>query len=119
MRRKPDALIPLEISILSAGVNLAAREVSNFYGFLLAKELKEQDGARSLIAHGTLYKALGRLEKAGFLESFWEDPYAAADENRPRRRLYNVTPAGERALASAARQPLPGQPELAMKPSTP
>ena len=40
-----------------------------------------------------------RLEKAGFLESFWEDPQAAADEGRSRRRFYRVTLAGETALA--------------------
>jgi PadR family transcriptional regulator PadR len=119
VRRKTGALVPLEISILSAAVDLAARGAPRFHGFLLAKDLKERDGARSLTAHGTLYKALDRLEKAGLLASFWEDPNAAADENRPRRRFYIVTPAGERALASAAPQPLRGQPELAMRPSTP
>jgi len=43
--------------------------------------------------------ALERLEKAGALESFWEDPQVAADEGRPRRRFYRLTLAGETALA--------------------
>ena len=54
----------------------------------------------TLTAHGTLYKALGRLEKAGLLESEWEDAAAAEDEGRPRRRLYSVTGAGALALAA-------------------
>jgi PadR family transcriptional regulator, regulatory protein PadR len=47
-----------------------------------------------------LYKALQRLEEAGLLASQWEDPDIAVAEGRPRRRLYEVTGAGERALAA-------------------
>ena len=61
----------------------------------------DRDGARLLIAHGTLYKALGRMEQAGLLGSRWEDPVAAADDGRPRRRFYQVTVAGEAAFAKA------------------
>ena len=59
-------------------------------GFLLAKEMQDRADARLLTAYGTLYKALARLEKTGFLDSFWEDPQVAADEGRPRRRFYRV-----------------------------
>lgn len=44
---------------------------------------------------GTVYPALARLERAGWLESRWED-VNPKDEGRPRRRLYNLTPIGER-----------------------
>ena len=56
--------------------------------------MREQRGSRSLTAHGTLYKALGRLEEFGLLASHWED--AAAAEGRPRRRLYELTGEGAR-----------------------
>ena len=49
---------------------------------------------------GTIYPALARLEEAGWLVSRWEavDP---AEEGRPRRRLYELTPDGcELALAA-------------------
>jgi DNA-binding PadR family transcriptional regulator len=71
------------------------------HGFLLAKELRDGAHARRLTAYGTLYKALDRLERAGYLASRWEDPLVAADDGRPRRRFYRVTLTGEAALAEA------------------
>ena len=103
MRRKANTLLPLEVSILDAGIRLRTDGLPSFYGFLIAKQIKEREGARLLTAHGTLYKALGRLERAKLLQSIWEDPLIAAEEGRPRRRLYTVTPAGEAALAKAVR----------------
>ena len=91
-RRRPGALLPLEIALLEAG--LAAGE---FHGFAIATALA--DGSQRLTAHGTLYKALGRLEAAGMLSSRWEDP---APEGRPRRRLYTVTGLGEASVAAQA-----------------
>ena len=59
--------------------------------------------ARLLIAHGTLYRALARLEGMGLLKSRWEDPRIAARENRPGRRLYTLTAAGETAARETAK----------------
>jgi PadR family transcriptional regulator PadR len=100
VRRKPGSLLPLEIDILTAAVTAQRQGEPRFHGFELAKTLADASGARSLTAHGTLYKALGRLEDRGLLASRWEDPDIAAEEGRPRRRLYEVTGAGERALAA-------------------
>ena len=61
---------------------------ATFHGFALAQGLRAERGSRSLTAHGTLYKALGRLEELGLLTSQWEDGEAA--EGRPRRRLYEL-----------------------------
>ncbi|MFL5760247.1 MAG: PadR family transcriptional regulator [Thermomicrobiales bacterium] len=101
MKRKPGSLLPLETSILAAGLAFRQRGQSEFHGFLVAKELQADTGARRLTAHGTLYKALDRLEQAGLVRSHWEDPELAAQEGRPRRRLYEVTLTGEQALADA------------------
>jgi PadR family transcriptional regulator, regulatory protein PadR len=98
MRRKAGSLIPIEVSILEAGVDLSLRGRPTFYGFMIAKQIKDRQDARLLTAHGTLYRALDRLERSGFLESDWEDPLIAAAESRPRRRFYWVTAAGEAAL---------------------
>ena len=98
MRRKPGALLPIELSILEAAIQLRVRGARYFHGFMMAKELKTRQDARLLTAHGTLYKALDRLKKSGLLESEWEDPVAAAAEARPRRRFYSVTAAGEAEL---------------------
>jgi PadR family transcriptional regulator len=102
MRRRPDSLIPLEAAILAAGIDLRARGAAYFHGFGIAREIRDRAGARLLTAHGTLYRALDRLHRAGLLESEWEEPALAANEGRPRRRLYRVTPAGEAALAKYA-----------------
>jgi PadR family transcriptional regulator PadR len=108
VRRRPDTLLPIEVSLLAAGIDLRRGGTTEFYGFSVAKEIKDREGARRLTAHGTLYKALDRMEKAGLLVSCWEDPLVAAEEGRPRRRLYEVTSAGERALAKAqAKRPRP------------
>ena len=64
--------------------------------------MSDQAGAKRLAGYGTLYKALDRLERAGHVESRWEDPNFAAAESRPRRRLYRVT-ASEAAVADARR----------------
>ena len=94
-------LIPLEVSILEAALDLRSRGLMEAHGFLLAKELRDVRHARRLTAYGTLYKGLDRLERAGYLSSRWEDPLIAAREGRPRRRFYRLTMAGEGALADA------------------
>ena len=56
---------------------------------------------RLLTAYGTLYRALGRLEQMALLRSRWEEPEIPARENRPGRRLYTLTAAGEAAARDA------------------
>ena len=99
MRRKPGTLLPLETEILAAALSLARSGHPPFHGFGLAHAMREQAGSRSLTGHGTLYKALGRLEELGLLSSHWED--AAAVEGRPRRRLYALTGEGARVAERA------------------
>jgi PadR family transcriptional regulator, regulatory protein PadR len=108
-RRKPGTLLPLETEILAAAQSMLRAGHATFHGFGLAQTMREQSGSRSLTAHGTLYKALGRLEEFGLLISRWEDPAAA--EGRPRRRLYELTGEGarvaERVRAETAPSPRP------------
>jgi PadR family transcriptional regulator PadR len=101
MRRKEGALVPLEVSILEAVLELRSDGTAEAHGFLLAKQVRDGRQARRLTAYGTLYKALDRLERAGHLSSRWEDPLIAARDRRPRRRFYRVTLTGEAALAEA------------------
>lgn len=91
MRRKQGTLIPLEQSIIEAAVDLNRKGTSEFYGFQIAKKIRDREGARNLTSFGTLYHALERLHKQGFLIRQWEDPTIAAEQNRPRRRLYQLT----------------------------
>lgn len=92
-------LLPLEEAILRIGLGRLGTSEPEFYGFSLAEELESGEGAERLLGHGALYKALGRLERGGLLESRWED-IVPAEEGRPRRRLYKVT--GQAAAALAA-----------------
>jgi PadR family transcriptional regulator PadR len=114
-RRKPGTLLPLEAEILGVALAMRGSGHAAFHGFGLAQTMREQSGSRALTGHGTLYKALGRLEDFGLLTSRWEDPAAA--EGRPRRRLYELTGQGarvaEEALAEAGGQPTRRHPRVA------
>jgi len=111
-RRKPGTLLPLETEILEAALSLPA----GFHGFGLAQTMREQTGSRSLTGHGTLYKALGRLEEFGLLASRWED--AGAAEGRPRRRLYELTPQGAKVAEQARAEQTKGRlPRFATEPA--
>ena len=99
-KRKPGRLFPIEFDVLECGLALQASDGS-FYGFALARALSDHSGTE-LTAHGTLYKALGRMKDSGLLESTWEDSAVADAENRPRRRLYTVTGEGEKAYRTEA-----------------
>ena len=97
MRRKRGELIPLELEILEAAVALQKEGVRTFHGYSLAKGMQTRSDRRMLTAHGTLYRALHRLEREKLLEAFWEDPSEGEQEGRPRRRQYRLT-----ALAAVA-----------------
>jgi DNA-binding PadR family transcriptional regulator len=47
---------------------------------------------------GTVYPALSRLERDGYLKSAWEDEAAAHQDGRPARRYYRLTAPGVKAL---------------------
>ena len=98
-RRKPGTLLPLETEILGLALSMLRSGQATFHGFGLAQSMREQTGSRSLTGHGTLYKALSRLEEFDLLTSRWEDAEAA--EGRPRRRLYELTAQGARVAEYA------------------
>jgi DNA-binding PadR family transcriptional regulator len=104
-RRTPGSLVTLEREILDVALSLRRSGEGPFHGFGLAQRLRERTDARSLTAHGTLYKALGRLEALGLLRCSWEEPPA---EGRPRRRLYELTVEGA-YVAGQARVDASGQ----------
>lgn len=118
-RRKPGTLLPLEIEILGVALSMLRSGQATFHGFGLADALRERRGSRALTGHGTLYKALGRLEDSGLLSSRWED--AATVAGRPRRRLYELTGQGaqvaKRALAEHGDQATGAPPRVATEPA--
>lgn len=98
-RRRAGVLLPIEDQILQLGLDRNATGDPEFHGFVLAEELSAE-GAAGLRGHGTLYKALARLERDGLLTSRWEEIDASA-EGRPRRRLYRVTGLAASALMTS------------------
>lgn len=64
------------------------------------------------LASGTLYPVLFRLEKAGWLQSEWEN-VTPSEVKRPRKRLYWMTAKGLKAGSSAFREFLPIEGEYA------
>jgi PadR family transcriptional regulator, regulatory protein PadR len=118
-RRKPGTLLPLETEILGVALSMRRSRQSTFHGFALAQTMREQSGSRALTGHGTLYKALSRLEGLDLLTSRWED--TAAVEGRPRRRLYELTGQGaavaEQALADRVDQATRRPPRVASEPA--
>lgn len=98
-RRKSGELLALEAEILQTALSTTRNGDTTFHGFGLAQSMGE-GGSDRLIGHGTLYKALARLEEMGMLDSRWEDD---PPDGRPRRRLYQLTAAGARAAATSHR----------------
>ena len=74
-------------SVLTA---LARESLAWRYGYELGKEIG--------LEAGTLYPILMRLCDRGLLEAIWE---ADPPVGRPRRHMYRITAAGERAATEA------------------
>jgi DNA-binding PadR family transcriptional regulator len=68
------------------------------YGYEIVAELRRATEGGIDLPEGTVYPALRRLEREGFVSGYWVEAPGAA----PRRRYYKLTPSGERALATGA-----------------
>lgn len=113
MRGRRPGLLPIEQALLEAAIQFDAEGAPLFHGFLAAQVLKDAGFHAKLAATGTIYTALDRLRRNGFLESEWEDAAISEEARRPRRRLYRVTSSGRAAVAEAQRQPSPSPGGLA------
>jgi len=118
VRRKPGHLLPLEAAICMCAARLRGKGQTEFHGYDIAKHLADEGDHKLLTAYGTLYRALGRLEAMGLLESRWEDPRIPARENRPGRRLYELTADGEAAAREARKAEAPKTVRAIRKPVT-
>jgi DNA-binding PadR family transcriptional regulator len=92
---------PAKLS-LAAGLILQTLDNGCSYGF----DVMEETGLPS----GTVYPALRRMEKEGLIASQWEAEKKALAEQRPARKYYRVTRAGNQTLELAQkRYPLLGK----------
>jgi PadR family transcriptional regulator PadR len=90
----PPRLDPREFGLLILA--LLARE--EMYGYAIVNELRSRTDAVVDLPEGTVYPALRRLERQGFIAGRW-----VASSDSPRRRYYRLTQSGERALADGRR----------------
>lgn len=66
------------------------------YGYEILKEIAEASDGEYEMKEPSLYTSLKRLERQGFVESYWGDETQGA-----RRKYYRVTPSGSRELGEA------------------
>ncbi|WP_028778617.1 PadR family transcriptional regulator [Shimazuella kribbensis] len=64
------------------------------YGYEIMKVLRQRSEDRYLMTQGTLYPSLKRLEKKGYLTSYWGD----APETGVNRKFYSITNSGKKIL---------------------
>ena len=67
------------------------------HGYAIAEWIGQVSGSVLLVGEGTLYPALHRLERAGFVEAEW-----GLSENNRTAKYYKLSPAGRRRLQSGA-----------------
>lgn len=66
---------------------------NDFYGYELAKQIKEKTKNKFEIKEGTLYLAFKRLEQNGLVSSYWGDENAGG-----RRKYYTITDMGKKHI---------------------
>jgi DNA-binding PadR family transcriptional regulator len=71
---------------------LAALQAGAAHGYAIAETLRARSSGTFDLPEGTLYPALHRLERGELLSSRW------SEVNGRRRRVYQLTRAGRRAL---------------------
>ncbi|GAB3800745.1 PadR family transcriptional regulator [Virgibacillus kimchii] len=62
------------------------------YGYEMVKLLKEKSDALYNMSEGTLYPALKRMEKKGWLYAYW------SETEQGRRKYYHITDDGKNVL---------------------
>lgn len=73
---------------------LAVLARGDAHGYALIEALKQQSDGTFDLPEGTVYPALHRLERQGFVRSSWEK------ESPRKRRVYAITRQGRAALSS-------------------
>jgi PadR family transcriptional regulator, regulatory protein PadR len=76
------------------GMLLACLEAGPRHGYAIMEALRAGSGGQFDLPTGTIYPALRRLEQAGLIKGTW------SQAGGRQRRVYDLTPAGRRALAA-------------------
>lgn len=63
------------------------------YGYRIIKDLDRSSNGKYSLPEGTVYPVLNSLCDRGFLKGYWGEA-----DNGPRRKYYEITPHGRKAL---------------------
>lgn len=66
----------------------------DMYGYELVKEMDRRSNHSFQMKEGTLYPALHKMEKQGYIECYWKH-----QEKGPARKYYRITSEGTEMLA--------------------
>jgi PadR family transcriptional regulator, regulatory protein PadR len=77
----------------TAIVLLSLLEEKDMYGYEITEKVNEMSEGYLSFKEGTLYPALKRLELSGLVEGYWEK-----SSDGPRRKYYQITKIGKKAL---------------------
>lgn len=95
-----DYLIRLERDMTAGFLHLLVllhvRRDEPIHGYGLIKNMDASTGAKGLWKEGTVYPLLAQLEKEGLVQSRW-----GKGSTGPRRKYYEITPAGRQVLRLA------------------
>jgi transcriptional regulator len=76
---------------------LRTLELGPAHGFAIAQSVAQRSDEVLLVEEGSLYPALHRLEKRGWIAARW-----GVSENHRRAKFYRLTAAGRKQLAAEA-----------------
>ena len=94
MREKLDRPIDLLQGTLDLLI-LKALALEPMHGWAISERLQQVSQEALQVQQGSLYPALHRLERRGWVKAHW-----ATSENNRRARYYNLTPRGQKQLAA-------------------
>jgi transcriptional regulator len=76
---------------------LKALALGDMHGLGVSRRIEQITNGTFHVKPGSLFPALHRIEKAGWLKSFWGE-----SENNRRAKFYRLTPAGRRQFDTEA-----------------
>jgi len=91
----PSDHVPLKPAYFHILLTVAARPV---HGYGIRQEVEERTGGTILLAAGTLYEALQRLQRDGLVRETDDVPAEDAERASSRWRFYEATPLARRVL---------------------
>jgi transcriptional regulator len=87
-----------KLSILQGTLDLIVLKILSvepLHGYAVSQRVRAVSKGRLLLEEGSLYPALYRMERKGWIRSAW-----AKSENRRRARVYSLSDKGRKRLAA-------------------